>query len=64
MGNNNFDKVWEALRKIVKERNIKCYTATQPPRPDCGIPVYRPPPTGNEVIVVDYIGLMMPKETV
>lgn len=64
MGNNNFDKVWEALRKIVKERNIKCYTATQPPRPDCGIPVYMPPPTGNEVIVVDYIGLMMPKETV
>lgn len=62
MGNNNFDKVWEALGKIVKER--KCYTAKQPPRPDCGIPVYMPPPTGNEVIVVDYIGLMMPKETV
>lgn len=64
MGNNNFDKVWEALRKIVKERNIKCYTATQPPRPDCGISAYVPPPTGDEVIVVDYIGLMMPKESV
>ena len=64
MKNNNFDKVWEALGKIVKERNIKCYTATQPPRLGCGIPEYVPPPTGNEVIVVDYIGLMMPKESI
>lgn len=64
MRNNNFDKVWESLGKIVKKRNIKFYTATQPPRPDCEIPAYVPPPTGDEIIVVDYIGLMMPKESV
>lgn len=64
MARNNLDKTWEALRKIVKKRNLKCYTASQPPRPDCGIPAYVPPPTGNEVIVVDYIGLMLPEGSV
>lgn len=63
MKNNNFDKVWEALGKIVKERNITFYTATQPPRPDCGGPAYIPP-TGEEIIVVDYVGLMLPKDSV
>ena len=64
MAKENLDEIWEALRKIVKKRNLKCYTAAQPPIPDCGIPAYVPSPTGDEVIVVDYIGLMMPKESV
>lgn len=64
MAKKNLDEVWEALGKIVKKRNLKCYTAKQPPRPGCGIPAYVPPPTGDEIIVVDYIGLMMPKESV
>lgn len=64
MTKNKLNETWEALRKIVKKRNLKCYTASQPPRPDCGIPAYVPPPTGDEMIVVDYIGLMMPKESV
>lgn len=64
MTRNKLNETWEALRKIVKKRNLKFYTASQPPRPDCGIPAYVPPPTGDEIIVVDYIGLMMPKESV
>ena len=64
MAKENLDEIWEALRKIVKKRNLTCYTASQPPRPDCGIPASVPPPTGDEMIVVDYIGLMMPKESV
>lgn len=64
MARNKLDETWEALLKIGKKRNLKVYTASQPPRPDCGIPAYVPPPTGNEIIVVDYIGLMMPKESV
>lgn len=64
MKNNKLNETWEALRKIVKKRNLKLYTASQPPRPDCGIPAYVPPPTGDEFIVVDYIGLMLPKESV
>lgn len=64
MAKENLDEIWEACIKIVKKRNLKFYTASQPPRPDCGIPAYVPPPTGDEMIVVDYIGLMMPKESV
>lgn len=64
MTRKKLNETWEALRKFTKERNLEFYTATQPPRPGCGIPEYVPPPTGNEVIVVDYIGLMMPKESV
>lgn len=64
MGNNKLDETWEALLKIGKKRNLKVYTASQPPRPDCGIPAYVPPPTGDEVIIVDYIGLMLPQESV
>ena len=64
MTRDKLNETWEALLKIGKKRNLKCYTASQPPRPDCGIPAYVPPPTGDEVIVVDYIGLMMPKESV
>ena len=64
MTRDKLDETWEALLKIGKKRNLKVYTASQPPRPDCGIPAYVPPPTGNEVIVVDYIGLMMPKRSV
>lgn len=64
MARNKINETWEALLKIGKKRNLKCYTASQPPRPDCGIPAYVPPPTGAEIIVVDYIGLMMPKGSV
>lgn len=63
MAKENLDEIWEALRKIVKKRNIKCYTASQPPSPDCGGPTYIPP-TGEEIIVVDYVGLMLPKDSV
>lgn len=59
MPRKKLNETWEALRKIVKERNIKCYTATQPTRPDCGIPAYVP--TGDEPIVIDYIGVMNSK---
>lgn len=61
MTRKKLNETWEALRKIVKARNIECYTATQPPRPACGIPAYVPPPTGDELIFVDYIGVINPK---
>jgi len=63
MANKKIDKVWEALGKIVEKRNITIYTATQPPRPDCGHSHYNPP-TGNEIVVVDYVGHILPKDSV
>ena len=59
MTRKKLNETWEALLKIVKGRNIKCYTATQPTRPDCGGPAYVP--TGDEPIIIDYIGVMNPK---
>lgn len=34
MTRKKLNEAWESLRKIVKGRSIKCYTATQPTRPD------------------------------
>lgn len=59
MTRKKLNEAWESLRKIVKERNISFYTATQPTRPDCGGPAYVP--TGDEPIIIDYIGVMDPK---
>lgn len=59
MTRKKLNEAWESLRKIVKERNITFYTATQPPRPDCGGPAYVP--TSDEPIIIDYIGVMNPK---
>lgn len=59
MTRNKLNETWESLRKIVKERNITFYTATQPTRPDCGGSAYVP--TGDEPIIIDYIGVMDPK---
>ena len=50
---------WDAIKKIVKDRNLQCYIPEQPPRPYCGGPAYAP--TGDGPIIIDYIGVMDPK---